>query len=61
MNAIINVNVLEAAGYVGQELCECPTSPNKDFDDYTITIVNLDVTAISCDVKPALHAWAPPG
>ena len=61
LNAVINVDVLEAAGYVSLEVGECPHSQNKDYDDYTVTIQNLEVTAIRCDIFTIPHAWTPPG
>ena len=60
-DAVINVSVLQGAGYVNQELCECPHSKIPDFNDYVITITHTAVAAIQCDVRPALHAWTPPG
>lgn len=60
-NAVINVTVLEAADYLSKEVGECPHSQNLDFDDYTVTIQNMEVTAIRCDVYTIPHAWTPPG
>ena len=61
LNAVINVDVLETADYLSEAVCECPKSDVEDFDDYTITIVNMVVTAVRCDVNTAPHAWTPPG
>ena len=60
MNAVINVDVLQGADYVSLSVGECPHSEVDDFDDYTITIINMEVTAIRCDVFTAFHAWTPP-
>jgi len=35
-DGVMNVDVLEAAGFVPLNLCDCPSSPVEDFDDYNI-------------------------
>jgi prepilin-type N-terminal cleavage/methylation domain-containing protein len=55
----MNVNVLAAAGYVPQELGECPSSPVEDFDDYTITWQSDMPTEVDCSYLPAEHDWEP--
>jgi len=56
--AVFKVNVLQPSDYLSEPSCECPSSGNNDYDDYTITIVNGAVDAIRCDVEPVAHAWA---
>lgn len=55
----MNVSVLAAAGYAPQRLCECPSSNNADFDDYTITWLEGLPIEVECDVEGADHDWAP--
>jgi prepilin-type N-terminal cleavage/methylation domain-containing protein len=55
----MNVSVLAAAGCVPQRLCECPSSNNADFDDYTITWLDGLPIEVECDVEGANHTWAP--
>jgi prepilin-type N-terminal cleavage/methylation domain-containing protein len=55
----MNVNVLSAAGYVPQELCECPSSPVLDFDDYAITWQADMPIEVDCTYLPAEHDWEP--
>jgi prepilin-type N-terminal cleavage/methylation domain-containing protein len=55
----MNIGLLQAAGYVPQDLCECPASPVPDFDDYTIAWKDGDPVDVNCDVEGMLHDWAP--
>jgi hypothetical protein len=55
----MNVGVLLAAGLVGQDICECPSSDVEDFDDYSITWVDGLPTEVDCDVQGGLHDWEP--
>ena len=55
----MNISVLAAAGHAPQRLCECPSSNNADFDDYTITWLEGLPIEVECDVEGANHAWAP--
>lgn len=55
----MNVGDLLAAGYVGQNICECPSSPVEDFDDYEITWANNLPVDITCTYKGALHEYEP--
>lgn len=56
-NAVINVVDLQTGEYITLPSCECPASPNPDFNDYTITYVGGSVDEIQCDIEPALHFW----
>jgi len=58
MNATVNVTVLQPNDYLSTPSCECPSSSNKDFDDYTIIFLNEQVDQMRCDVEPLTHAWA---
>jgi len=55
----MNITVLAAAGYAPQRLCECPSSNNPDFDDYTITWLGGLPVEVDCTVEGAAHDWAP--
>jgi prepilin-type N-terminal cleavage/methylation domain-containing protein len=55
----MNVSVLAAAGFAPQSLCECPSSNNPDFDDYTITWLNGAPIEVDCNVMGAAHDWTP--
>lgn len=55
----MNVGVLLAAGYVGQAICECPSSPVPDFDDYNITWQEDVPIDVDCSYKGVEHAWDP--
>jgi prepilin-type N-terminal cleavage/methylation domain-containing protein len=55
----MNVGVLFAAGYLNQGICECPSSPVKDFDDYVITWKDDCPVDVDCGVKGILHEWQP--
>jgi prepilin-type N-terminal cleavage/methylation domain-containing protein len=55
----MNVGVLLAAGYVGQAICECPSSPVPDFDDYDITWKEDVPIDVDCSYMGIEHAWDP--
>lgn len=55
----MNVADLNAEGFVGQNLCECPSSPVADFDDYLITWQDNQPIDITCTVKLADHEYEP--
>jgi prepilin-type N-terminal cleavage/methylation domain-containing protein len=55
----MNISVLAAAGYAPQQLCECPSSGNPDFDDYTITWLDRMPVEVECTVMGADHDWVP--
>jgi prepilin-type N-terminal cleavage/methylation domain-containing protein len=55
----INVTVLTGADYLQQEVGECPSSPNVDFDDYTVDYVAGEVTTVSCDILVLEHLYGP--
>jgi prepilin-type N-terminal cleavage/methylation domain-containing protein len=57
VNATLNVSVLQPSDYLNTPSCECPSSGNGDFDDYTITWVSEVVDVIQCDIEPVGHAW----
>jgi len=54
-----NVTVLTAAGFITQEVGECPSSANVDFDDYDIQYTVGDVTSITCNILGAEHLYTP--
>ncbi len=53
----MNVDVLEAAGYVPQNCCECTDSPIDDFDDYRIMWQDDLPIDVDCLVRGAEHDW----
>jgi hypothetical protein len=55
----INVNAISGANLVMQEVGECPSSQNVDFDDYRVTYVDDEVTALICDIVGADHLYEP--
>jgi prepilin-type N-terminal cleavage/methylation domain-containing protein len=55
----MNVDVLQAAGFVAMEICECPSSPVEDFDDYLITWENNFPKDIRCTYRGAEHEYEP--
>ena len=57
---VINVSVLIGGDYLVQEMGECPSSNQLDYDDYNITLTGSRVSATACGVEPAEHAWPPP-
>ena len=56
-DGVMNVSVLQAAGYVSEDLCECPSSPVADFDDYNIDWSNGVPEDVDCTYRPAEHDW----
>ncbi len=45
-------------GYLrGNKWCECPSSSDDSFDDYTLAFESDFVSDVECDVKPADHVW----
>lgn len=58
-NVSINVTVLTAAGLLQQEVGECPSSGNTDYDDYTIDFTNGVITQIICTIRGADHLYEP--
>jgi prepilin-type N-terminal cleavage/methylation domain-containing protein len=56
---VINVNVLWGVGILKQGVGECPSSGTVDWDDYQVTFVNDQVTAIVCSIKGAAHLYTP--
>jgi prepilin-type N-terminal cleavage/methylation domain-containing protein len=55
----MNVSVLLAAGYVTNEICECPSSRTDDFDDFTILWANNFPQDITCTFLGAEHEFEP--
>jgi prepilin-type N-terminal cleavage/methylation domain-containing protein len=55
----INISVLTGSGLITQEVGECPSSGTVDFDDYNLSYVNNDLTAITCSILGAEHAYVP--
>jgi prepilin-type N-terminal cleavage/methylation domain-containing protein len=56
-DGIMNVDMLRDAGYVSQNLCECPSSPVEDFDDYNIDWDGGLPVDVDCTFKPVEHDW----
>jgi prepilin-type N-terminal cleavage/methylation domain-containing protein len=56
-DGVMNVGILEAAGYVSEDLCECPSSPVADFDDYNIDWADGFPTDVDCTYRPVEHDW----
>jgi prepilin-type N-terminal cleavage/methylation domain-containing protein len=56
-DGVMNVGILQAAGFVPQDLCECPSSPVEDFDDYNIDWLNGFPVDVDCTYLPAEHDW----
>ncbi len=45
-------------GYIrGSKWAECPSSGDKDYDDYTIVFMSDIVSDVECDVEPSGHIW----
>jgi prepilin-type N-terminal cleavage/methylation domain-containing protein len=55
----MNVSVLHAAGFVADNICECPSSHNVDHDDYEITWLNNLPIDVTCLVMGVEHEYAP--
>jgi prepilin-type N-terminal cleavage/methylation domain-containing protein len=56
-DGIMNVGVLQVAGYVSLNLCECPSSPVEDFDDYNIDWSGGFPVDVDCTYRPVRHDW----
>ena len=56
-DGVMGVDVLEAAGYVPLDLCECPSSPVDDFDDYNIDWLGGLPVDVDCTYRPVEHDW----
>jgi prepilin-type N-terminal cleavage/methylation domain-containing protein len=56
-DGVMGIKVLSDAGYVPLELCECPSSPVDDFDDYTIDWSGGIPVDVDCTYKPVEHDW----
>jgi prepilin-type N-terminal cleavage/methylation domain-containing protein len=56
-DGVVGVDVLEAAGYVPLDLCECPSSPVDDFDDYNIDWLGGLPVDVDCTYRPVEHDW----
>jgi prepilin-type N-terminal cleavage/methylation domain-containing protein len=55
----MNVNVLLGAGYVANEICECPSSNVDDFDDFIILWANNFPEDVTCTFMGAQHEFEP--
>lgn len=55
----INVNAITATGLITREVGECPSSGNKDWDDYNIQFNNGAVTQITCSIRGPDHLYTP--
>jgi len=56
-DGMMGVDVLQVAGYVPLNLCECPSSPVEDFDDYNIDWLGGLPVDVDCTYRPAEHDW----
>jgi prepilin-type N-terminal cleavage/methylation domain-containing protein len=56
-DGVMNVDVLQVAGYAPLNLCECPSSPVEDFDDYNIDWKDGFPVDVDCTYKPVEHDW----
>ena len=56
-NRAVDVAFLAGAGFVNTEIGKCPADPAHGNNDYTVTIVNNAVSAITCNIEPVKHAW----
>jgi prepilin-type N-terminal cleavage/methylation domain-containing protein len=56
-DGVMNVDVLLGAGYVSQAICECPSSPVPDFDDYIITWQDDLPIDVDCSYLGLEHEW----
>ena len=52
LDALINEGYLR-----GNKWCECPSSGDKDYNDYTIIMQGNIVADIECNEKPNEHVW----
>jgi prepilin-type N-terminal cleavage/methylation domain-containing protein len=59
-NKNVDVSLLAAAGFINSDIGKCPADPAHGNNDYTVTIVNNAVSAITCNVEPVQHAWTLP-
>jgi prepilin-type N-terminal cleavage/methylation domain-containing protein len=55
----MNVDVLFAADFVAENICECPSSPVVDNDDFLITWQDNLPVDITCTVKGGDHEYEP--
>jgi len=53
----MNVGILLAAGFVTNEICECPSSDMDDFDDFTIHWANNFPEDITCTFMGVDHEF----
>ena len=56
LDGAITSTMLHDAGYVTDELCDCPSGDEIGFDDYTMTLTDGKVVWIECLVKGDEHA-----
>ena len=59
-NVNFDTDVLTAGGFLSKDAAQCPSNGVKDYNDYSITVVNNHPTSITCKIKPADHAWTLP-
>ena len=55
----MNVGDLLAAGYVANDICECPSSNVEDFDDYNILWADNFPQDITCTFLGPDHEFEP--
>jgi prepilin-type N-terminal cleavage/methylation domain-containing protein len=56
LDGVITSAMLHDAGYVTDELCDCPSGQETGFDDYTMALTDGKVVWIECLVKGEDHA-----
>lgn len=54
-DGVINASVLHGDGYVGGDMCDCPTSTDGSENDYDITLVNGEIADIVCGIRGIDH------
>jgi prepilin-type N-terminal cleavage/methylation domain-containing protein len=54
-DAVINCGDLRADGYVGQDMCDCPTSDDDSRNDYDVTLVGGEIDDVICTPRGVDH------
>jgi prepilin-type N-terminal cleavage/methylation domain-containing protein len=55
LDGVLNAEILHQTDYVGENMCECPSSTDGDNNDYDITLVGGDVDQILCSERGVEH------
>jgi prepilin-type N-terminal cleavage/methylation domain-containing protein len=58
-DGVINSQVLLDDGAIASGLADCPDSRDDSHDDYDITVVSGEITAITCRPVTDEHHWDP--